>query len=524
MGSFSLGVFFLFYAATLIGGQNTAVNKDLTCHDPDAGGDVQNNDRRFLIIGSDSAVGAGMGNILIFFPAAYYFAMFTGRDIIIADKSVVGEMYRVITCGFPLVSEMAMAYPGILTKENLANAPSVRRGDFITHMEGSKPINDLVVRAGGFMPSGDWWVYFVQCVECVTKVTGCETGDVSCSERHAFQRLVRGPFKERLEREEEERILGVQQNVKHAILSLPHAFAPRFDIAIHLRTQFQYFEQQQDVNSTESRKEVYDWLNGEEGKTVFDMMEAELLNQLAKDHTRRDRAKEHHGIVSATSYDAHKGKEEGSPRSNDNVKKLSVNNTIFVGDPIYVYLAADNEEVKEAFARKLEKKHEVAHHEIRVMRVKTKGIFHVKNVAKMKEKTNDEGILDMVFDWYALSLTNVVLAWRKSGTGIVSTFVQSAARVSGTIKRSLIHRGLGNGGVGTFGLQLQCNKHGQYNWNPFWIYGFLEDYQLPNDNVRRQMIVEGVWGRKTNGYREWFADPDNPYRVKGIRNQHVLLE
>ena len=27
----------------------------------------------------------------------------------------------------------------------------------------------------------------------------------------------------------------------------------------------------------------------------------------------------------------------------------------------------------------------VLHHEIKVMRVKTKGIFHVKNVAKMKE-------------------------------------------------------------------------------------------------------------------------------------------
>ncbi len=490
----------------LVRAQNTAVNKDLTCHDPDAGGDVQNNDRRFLIIGSDSAAGAGMGNILIFFPAAYYFAMFTGRDIIIADKSVVGEMCKVITCGFPLVSEMSMAYPGILTMENLANAPSLKRGDFITHMEGSKPIDDLVVRAGGYMPSGDWWVYFVQCVACVTKVTGCETGDVSCSERHAFQRLIRGPFKERLEEDEEKRILGVQKNVKHAVLSLPHAFAPRFDVAIHLRTQFQYFEQQQDINSTASRKEVAEWLVSEEGVSVFDMMEAELLNQLARDYTHRDKAKMHHGIVSATSY---------KPDANEKVtsgKVISgVNGTLLIGDPIYVYLAADNEEVKEAFARKLEEKHEVAHHEIKVMRVKTKGIFHVKNVAKMKEKTNNEGILDMVFDWYALSLTNVVLAWRKSGTGIVSTFVQSAARVSGTIQRSLIHRGLGKGGVGTFGFQLQRNKHGQYHWNPFWIYGFLEDYQKLTDSQRRRMIEEGAFDRETNGYQVWARSPNDPH-------------
>ena len=185
------------------GAQNTAVNKDLTCHDPDLGGDVQNNDRRFIIIGSDSAVGAGMGNILIFFPAAYYFAMFTGRDILIADGSVVGEMCRVIHCGFPMVSEMALAYPGILTEENINNAPSLKKGEMMTHMEGSRPQNDLVVRAGGYMPSGDWWVYFVQCVACVTKVTGCETGDVTCAERHAFQHLIRGPFKESLEAAEE---------------------------------------------------------------------------------------------------------------------------------------------------------------------------------------------------------------------------------------------------------------------------------------------------------------------------------
>jgi hypothetical protein len=177
-----------------------------------------------------------------------------------------------------------------------------------------------------------------------------------------------------------------------------------------------------------------------------------------------------------------------------------------------VYLAADNEEVKEAFARKLEEKHEVAHHEIRVMRVKTKGIIHVKNLAKMKEMTLGEGLLDMVFDWYALSLTNVVLAWRKGGTGIVSTFCQSAARVSGTIKRSLAHRGLGKGGVGTFGLQLQRNKHGAYHWNPFWIYGFLEDYQKPGDNERRLGSRVSASGYGQHGW-------DDSAAVKGLKQQ-----
>ena len=44
--------------------------------------------RKFLVIGG---VGAGIGNFLIFFPSAYYFAAFTGRDILIHEDSLIGE-------------------------------------------------------------------------------------------------------------------------------------------------------------------------------------------------------------------------------------------------------------------------------------------------------------------------------------------------------------------------------------------------------------------------------------------------
>jgi hypothetical protein len=44
--------------------------------------------RKFLVIGG---VGAGIGNFLIFFPAAYYFAALTGREILVADDSLIGE-------------------------------------------------------------------------------------------------------------------------------------------------------------------------------------------------------------------------------------------------------------------------------------------------------------------------------------------------------------------------------------------------------------------------------------------------
>ena len=48
------------------------------CRDPDLGGQIpanMKNQRRFLLIGG---AGAGIGNFLVFYPAAYYFAALTG--------------------------------------------------------------------------------------------------------------------------------------------------------------------------------------------------------------------------------------------------------------------------------------------------------------------------------------------------------------------------------------------------------------------------------------------------------------
>ena len=41
---------------------------------------------------------------------------------------------------------------------------------------------------------------------------------------------------------EEKRITGVPANLKHAVFTLPHSYAPRLDVAVHLRCQFSYFE------------------------------------------------------------------------------------------------------------------------------------------------------------------------------------------------------------------------------------------------------------------------------------------
>ena len=85
---------------------------------------------------------------------------------------------------------------------------------------------------------------FGNATKCIADVTGCDEDDYFCHDRYALKRLVRGPFyKGALADNEERRIVGVPANLKHAMINLPHAYSPRLDAAIHLRTQFDSFEQ-----------------------------------------------------------------------------------------------------------------------------------------------------------------------------------------------------------------------------------------------------------------------------------------
>lgn len=423
--------------------------RDIICHDPDAGGTIQNKDRKFLILGADHAGGAGFGNLLIFYPAAFYFAAVTGRDIIISDGSIIGEMCSIIQCGFPFVSQLSLAFPKILNSETLSNVEEVKAVDFGRYMEESKDINPTVVRASGYQPKSDWWLWYNTTLHCVKKLTGCDLGDVTCTERHAYQRLIRGPFKAGLTLKEEDRIHGVPDNLKHAILTLPHAYAPRLDFAIHLRTQFHHFEQQTDANDTSYVKEVSDWMAGEECQSVFQAIEDKLVAEVEMLRPSNT--------------------ETSSNRRSLQIK-VEGNNPEY----IYVYLAADNEDVKESLASRLSNRTEIKD-KVKFMRVKTQFIFHVKNLAKLKKDTNNAGLLDLVFDWYALSLANNIFSWRKGSTSMVSTFVHSAQKVSGTTERT--DNTLGRG-IGTRGWQLLKDRHGRFKFDLFWVYTFLEDFQI----------------------------------------------
>ena len=120
------GMLLLFMSWWPISGAPSYVYSPI-CRDPDLGGRpllsrvvtengtstvVAAEVRKYLLVGG---AGAGIGNFLIFFPAAYYFGVFTGRDLLVIDDSLIGELCSVLQCGFPKYNGVAAAYPGLLT-------------------------------------------------------------------------------------------------------------------------------------------------------------------------------------------------------------------------------------------------------------------------------------------------------------------------------------------------------------------------------------------------------------------------
>mmetsp|Transcript_1651 Transcript_1651/g.1730 ORF Transcript_1651/g.1730 Transcript_1651/m.1730 type:complete len:401 (+) Transcript_1651:74-1276(+) len=376
------------------------INAVVKCRDPMFDIDNTPDSHKKFILLSPPVNGGGIGNQLIFYPAQYVYAILTGRDIVIHDRGLMGELCSVITCGFPFLSQMHAAHPDSFTDEQLKAGRVMKAYDMIREFKGEFEVNNDVAYPAGTVRKSDWWLWMNGTTECVQRITGCGWGDFECMEKYAFQSLIRGPFRSYLTAREEERITGIPKHMRHGILTLPRSFAPRFEIAVHIRAQFHHFESQVAHNDTSYVEEVQTWLNSTQGVSVFDAFEEKIVEEL---------------------YNL------GLYRTAD--------------EPAYVYVAADNEDVKDAFISKIE-----ASHPIKIMRIETAGIVHTKDLETMKSMTAGEAGFDLAFDWYALSLSKIILAWRRD-TGMRSTFVQTASFVSQAT-----------------GYYLQSNRYGQFGW------------------------------------------------------------
>jgi len=76
---------------------NKHVRADFTCRDPFLSGPTstgQGLNRKWLALGLVKE-GTGLGNLLLFFPAVYYFAAFSSREIVLLDASNIGLFCQV---------------------------------------------------------------------------------------------------------------------------------------------------------------------------------------------------------------------------------------------------------------------------------------------------------------------------------------------------------------------------------------------------------------------------------------------
>jgi hypothetical protein len=452
----------------------------VVCRDPDFGTHIAAHtkaSRKYLLIGGK---GAGIGNFLIFYPAAYYFAALTGRSILVIDDSLIGEMCKLLVCGFPLYSEVTKAFPSQFQGQmHGENVRGVKVYDFQRHFSREAPLEShTILRADGFKQFSGWYQGSNDSLNCIAKITSCSPTDISCHERFAFSRLVHGPFKiDSVISTEEKRLIGVPGNLRHAMMTLPHAYAPRLDAAIHLRLQFEHFEHlvgPEDPGWSSAIKEQDGWLNStahNAGINVFKVIEQKIMQDYTAIKSKQEQQRrglrkflQRHLVDIVPHNSSHP-----NLVSDENMEK-----EIFLGnaddDRIYVYLAADNQPIKEAFAHYLKD-----HDNIAVMRVQNYGhIAHAKNLEYVKGSQNNTGMMDLVVDWYALSLANTVYSFRRN-SDMISTFAQSAQHLSrtyDTVEEKLNkHEKMSEDdevGRGSEGLQLLFGHSGQPQWRRYW--------------------------------------------------------
>ena len=219
---------------------------------------------RWLMIGADEAVitGAkyrtpGIGNYLVFWPAMFWFAVFTGRSVVVGD-GIMSEFCYHMNCGlhgFKTKSDMMLAN----LYENTTSARNMGNFHLIQHLQGNGAfLNENAVRGDTNSPATEWWSYFSFAGRCVSKLSRCAVGDVGCAERFAYQRLIPGPF-QNLPLDVEQRVHGMPgwyinliKTRSHSSITLPQ----RISACFHIRREFMHFENGSDPSDPQYLQEV----------------------------------------------------------------------------------------------------------------------------------------------------------------------------------------------------------------------------------------------------------------------------
>lgn len=133
-----------------------------------------------------------------------------------------------------------------------------------------------------------------------------------------------------------------------------------------------------------------------------------------------------------------------------------------------VFIVGDNEEVKRAL-----KEYVIANVSLPMAVLTTNSAEGLVHIGDAEHSHSRRVMQALAFDWYVISLCNVVLGWRLGGSTLQSTFLHSAQRMG-------VEKCRGEGGAnvkGSRGFVLE-SRRGRLDWSPMFQYGVFDQTVL----------------------------------------------
>lgn len=183
-------------------------------------------------------------------------------------------------------------------------------------------------------------------------------------------------------------VTGLSAQALGHMLTDPYHTIPRFDAAIHIRAQTLHFENNVAKNETAFIEEI------ERHRILFKHF--------------RDALSSHFFSGTPALFNiTHSTDSKLWPR---------------------VFISCDDADIRDALVAYLVNEAS-GQGRFLLVYVNSSHVSHTKHI-QYDSGSTPQSTVDTAFDWYSLSLSDAIFAWRKGHTKIPSTFMQSASRVS----------------------------------------------------------------------------------------------
>lgn len=330
-----------------------------------------------------------------FFPALFFGVALSGRDLLINDASPIGKLCTVVKCAFPLRSTIDPDY-----ESNPTLSLSLEDIKQLVLLNSTRYSNRKTLEGKGYQSHlGGWILKHPEAKSCISKLSGCIEDDINCAERYAYHSLIVGPFYPKYAAMLEQRVQGVSRDMLHAILYQNFTQLPRFDAGIQVRLQKSLFENNK-------------WPNETNQTSFFE---------------------EPHGIKIVAEFTSalHSYFTSTSQSWNNHI----FNNTLPRDHPL-VYISVDDTVEKDIFVRHLNlaasSNHLHAESSTPINISYVHNNEHITHAKFWNANLLSSSVVESIFDWVALSLCNVLFAYRYRlyTTEWTSSFVLSASRVN----------------------------------------------------------------------------------------------